>query len=129
MPDERSALSMSALPPAHPRRASAAAGSERRREPRHSAAGRVRLWLLEQLGFVEGGLADLSRHGLRFNVARVLTARCLGPGDCRRVEVYGERGDSFSAIAQVRHVTSHSIGLAVVEPVPIELFDRPASPS
>lgn len=104
---------------------------DRRRNRRHPAVGRLRLWLLETLGFAEGSLVDISRHGIRFKPLGVVPYRRLLAGDSHRVEVYGERGASFSATAEVRHIAGGMIGLETVEPVPVGLFrtDPPAGES
>jgi hypothetical protein len=102
---------------------------DRRRNRRHPAVGRLRLWLLETLGFAEGSLVDISDHGIRFKPLGVLPYRRLFAGDAHRIEVYGERGASFSAMAAVRHTAGGTIGLEVVERVPVGLFsaDPPAN--
>lgn len=101
---------------------------DRRGHDRHPAAGRLRIWVLETLGFAEGSLVDISRAGVRFRPAGPVPHRCLMVGDQRRIELYGERGNSFGAMAEIRHVGRDAIGLEVVEPVPVELFraDLPA---
>lgn len=97
---------------------------DRRRHRRHAAVGRLRLWLLETLGFTEGSLVDISAHGLRFKSGGVVPYRCLRAGSPHRIEVYGERGDSFSTVAEVRHAAGGTIGLEIAEPVPVGLFRR-----
>lgn len=95
---------------------------DRRRHDRYPAVGRLRLWLLETLGFSEGSLIDISSHGLRFKPAGVVPYRCLLARAPHRIEVYGARGDSFSGMGEVRHTAGGTIGLKIMEAIPIGLF-------
>lgn len=106
-----------------------AADGDRRQHPRQQVSGRVRLWLLEQLGFVEGALVDMSERGMQIRLNGVVPTGCLlGAGE-HRIDVYADHGDTFTVKTEVRHVTEDHIGLAAVDRVPVELFSRqePAS--
>jgi hypothetical protein len=93
---------------------------EQRREPRHTATGVARLWLLERLGFLDTHLVDVSRRGVRLAVRGALPRRWLTAGRLHRVDVHPERGEPFRAWAQVRHVTARTVGLEVVDVAPDE---------
>jgi hypothetical protein len=95
---------------------------ERRRHERVDAAGRLRLWLLPKLGFAEGVLVDVSVRGFRFKPSGVVSYRFLRPGRAHHIDVVGRRSHSFTALAEVRHLTDGMIGLETAEDVPVALF-------
>jgi len=111
------------------RRSGETFGSDRRQYPRRAVRGRVRLWLLEHLGFIEGALVDMSEHGLRIKLNGVVPTGCLLGAGAHRIDVYADHGDTFTVKTEVRHVTEDHVGLAAVDRVPIELFgpEHPAS--
>ncbi len=84
--------------------------------------GRVRLWVFGKLGFVEGQVIDASAHGLRMKVSAALPTTLLHHGDRHRLEVSGRAGDTFSATAEIRHVTDRGVGLRVDDCIPLEFF-------
>lgn len=87
---------------------------ERRRHPRFPVSWPVRLWLDDEplLGHVE----DASQHGLWVSVAPTAGLRL---GKICSIEVLSDEHGSFTAAAEIRHVTGRRIGLETVRPVPV----------
>lgn len=103
---------------------SGAPAGEQRQHSRQPVSGRVRLWLLEQLGFLEGALVDISERGMRIKLRGLVPAACLLSPGKHRIDVYADHGDTFTVETEIRHVTKDHVGLAAVDRVPIELFGR-----
>lgn len=102
---------------------------ERRRHAREHAVGRLRLWLLPDVGFAEGALVDVSARGLRFKPSGVVAYRYLRPGRSHQIDVIGRRSRSFATIAEIRHLTDGMIGLEMTgEDVPVALFRAESPP-
>ncbi len=95
---------------------------DRRRAERQSVTGRVRLWIFGRLGFVEGEAVNASVHGLGMELSPIVPRTLLHHGRHHRVEMLSTDGDTFSAMAEIRHISGLTVGVRLSTEVPLERF-------
>lgn len=84
---------------------------ERRDNSRRPVSWRVRLWLAEALGFLEGRAVDASGGGLGIVMPLPASPRFITAGRQYRVEVTLDGEPVLQDLMTVRHVSGDKIGL------------------
>ena len=92
---------------------------ERRRHPRVSVSWRIRFWLNESLGFIDGDAVNASSGGLGLVLSARLSSHFLTPGMRYTVDLEAGGEPVLREQMTVRHATGGRIGLAFEQDLPL----------